>query len=157
MRRALVILTTVLMVGLLAVPAGAGSGGNGAKKAPLYQGTSWTCGAGASATGATHGFAVMNLNAKGTLIGTVSLKGAAPNATYSIWIAGTKIPGQGTYYPPTTLTNCPQTPLLGYLKTNAAGNGTFHFKIEGVVPQSAAWIIAEGGGPRLQTPAVALK
>ena len=86
----------------------------------------------------------------------MSLEGAVPDATYSIWIAGTDIPGQGVYYDPTFDTNCPETPILGFLTTDVDGNGNFKFKIDGVDPQSNAWVTAEGGGPRLQSPAVDL-
>ncbi len=125
----------------------------------MYQGgwsTDSNCAVGAFTVTETYGFAVMNINAQGTLIGTVSLKGAVPNATYKMWIAGTDIPGQGVHYTTDYLTNCPQTPTLGFLTTDAYGNGNFKFRIDDVGPQGQVWVIAEGGGPRLQSPAVDL-
>ena len=78
----------------------------------------------------------------------MSLKAASPNAIYTLGIAGTQLPGQSG---PLT---CPQTPILGFLATDADGNGSLHFELDGVVPQHQVWVIADGGGPRLQSPAV---
>lgn len=153
MRRVFLMLVLAGVVAVLVAPAAlAGQSGQGAQKAPLFEGQ-WlvnsNCADGASDTGATFGFVVMNVDGDGRFILTVSVKRAAPDTRYSVW---------STSADDALLGICSGTPLLGYLTTNGQGNGQFHFKLDGVGEAHNVWIILEGGSPfrRFQSPAVSL-
>ena len=156
-RVSVVVVAAVMLFGAMVGTAAGGSGNNGAGKAPMYVGsqtTNWTCPSGAFPIGETFGFVVMNINAEGTLIGTVSLKGAQPGLTYTVAIVWDAIPS------PSGAQTCDDTPILGFLTTDAEGNGNLKFEISGVPPQGQVWVIAvdpaDLSGPRLQSPAVNL-
>jgi hypothetical protein len=129
MRRFLLSLTlAVSLSALYASPALAKRHGRtsksapeGAQKAPLYGPNPALSCAGAAPTPLTFGFAILDTPGdETTLSGVVSLKGAAPNATFIVF------PTQGPLGPVCG-------PLVGsevFLHTNARGNGTVHFSAE---------------------------
>ncbi len=148
MKRLVTVLVLAVLAAVQAGPAAlAVPSGQGAKKAPLFQGASYNCTTGAASTDSTFGSVVMNINSNGSLVGTVSLKGAAALTTYSVFITSSDGSVLGT---------CPSTPHLGYLTTNRMGNGSFRLKINGVEEANNVWVILEGGGSRFQSPAVSL-
>lgn len=134
--RRLVFLAAIAVAAAGAV--GAFAGGNGAGKATLYDVTAtkgaWDCVAGATNTTVpTKGFVVMNINANGELIVTVSIKGGLPDATYDIWLEqnpGTCPPGTST----------PSNPAA--LITNGEGNGNAHFTVTPVAGAENFWLSA---------------
>jgi hypothetical protein len=84
---------------------------------PLHTTLDWTCFTG-SGPGPVTGFVVFNTTGKpGTakdLIGEISVKRAAPNATYNVQVAQAP-----------TICGVP----AGTLTTNSQGNGNAHFKV----------------------------
>lgn len=144
MKRLITLAAVVAFTVVWAMPAA--SADIGAVKETMYQGESWTCAAGATPSAIAVGSVTLRLTPDGVLEGTLKLKDAVPDATYTVWIAGTNIQGQ----------TCEATPFLGHLSTDDKGKGSFDFSIAGVADQDAVWVIAEDGGPRLQSPAVSL-
>ncbi len=107
----------------------------GASKVRFYAGSS-ACSTSAPtvppAGTATFGFAVVNATGNGRLTVEVSLKGAAPNATYSISLdlAGT----------------C--TAVSRSLHTNARGNGNLHVNLANPAKATQVWVLAtQSPGP----------
>lgn len=157
MKRLVVIAMAVALAMAFVIPAAGAARGNGADKAPLWAGwytpSQSNCTDGAIAEDpnrpGTFGFVVMNINANGTLTGTIQLKGATPNNEYDVWITGEDSPW-----------NCPGTPWLGHLTTDDDGHGTFKLVIDGVDPQGRVWVIVTdySASPkeRFQSPAVDL-
>lgn len=146
MARGVLLLMTPLA--LIGSPMTVDAGPRGSARAPMYVDQGWTCTAGDVAASDAHGFVVVNMTAKGTLLGTVSLKGVEPNSTYDMWIT------DGS-----TLGPCPASPHIGTMSTNADGNGTFHFSLSSVGAAPQLWVIAEGAHDvrdRYQSPAVDL-
>lgn len=126
---------------------------HGARKALLYDVTTsspgYTCAAGAQpAPGAAHpGFVILNTTGRGYLEVTVVLRGAQPNATYSIWV--NQYPGA-----------CPLTSATkpNAFTTNARGNGAGHARVELVTGATAFWVsaVSTGNVSILRSPAVTL-
>lgn len=133
---------------VLALTPAALAANQGAGKAPLYNTESgYTCALGATDTsGATFGFAVMNVNGNGTLGVEVAVKGATPNSTYDIWV--NQDPGACPLGAPTA---------AGVLSTNGQGNGNAHVTLPAVEDATMFWVSAVGGGQVLRSTAVALK
>src|SRR4030065_1331687 len=73
----------------------------------------------------------MNINAYGELITEVSLRGAAPNETYDIWVS--QDPGK-----------CPlaQPTKVGALKTDDLGNGDDQVVVSAVSGAENFWVSA---------------
>jgi hypothetical protein len=119
MRR--LILSLALTVSLSAVGASSAlaAAPEGAQKAPLYGPEfSSICPGGVAATPHTFGFASLNTPGnETTLSGVVSLKGAAPNATYRVEPVQEFL-GSLCVTP---------TPSIVLLHTNGKGNGTVEF------------------------------
>jgi hypothetical protein len=120
-----------------------GSGhGFGARKVPFVASTS-ALGAGQCATAASTatngtprlGFAILRVNGNGRLIVTVSLKHAAPNATYLVTVAQST----GSCSSPFTV------------RTNRRGNGNGHMRLMLSPGATSAWVTAVSGSNVLVT------
>jgi hypothetical protein len=135
-------------------PAGAGGGnggrdqdrgnGRGARKTGLYAAgsTSAACATAAAlpAAGAkTFGFAVLKTTGSAKLNVTVALKGAAPNASFTVTV------NQGG--------TC-STPFT--IRTNGAGNGAGHQHLALVPGAKSFWVTATSGSATYATKAVTL-
>ena len=116
MRRLVLFLTLALSLSALGASSALAEAPKGAQKAPLFgPEASSTCESGGAPTHKTFGFAILETPGnETTLSGVVSLKGAAPNATFRV------SPVQG-----------PLGPFCGVLAdsvvslhTNGRGNGT---------------------------------
>ncbi len=127
----------------------AGGGGNergnghGARKVAYFAGTSGgqCASAGATPTTGAHsfGFAVVNTTGKNRLNVTVSLNGAAANATYSVYVDQS-----GTCSTPFTI------------HTNRRGNGNGHVHLALASGTTQVWVTAVSGNRVLVTRAAAL-
>jgi len=118
--------------------------GRGARKTGLYAAgsTTATCATAAAVPAAgtkTFGFAVLKTTGHGKLNGTVALKGAAPNTTFSVTV------NQGG--------TC-STPFT--IRTNRAGNGAGHLHLALVPGAKSFWVTATGGSATYVTKAVTL-
>lgn len=109
--------------------------GKGARKVAFYATTGATACATAAVTPSTgtpsFGFAVLNTTGHGRVNVEVSLKGAAPNSTYSVYLdqAGT-------------------CSAAFTLHTNSRGNGNRHLNLAMVSGATQAWLIAiQTAGP----------
>jgi hypothetical protein len=105
--------------------------GKGARKVAFYASTGATTCAAAPVTPSagtkSFGFAILNTTGHGRVNVEVSLKGAAPNSTYSVYLdqAGT-------------------CSLAFTLHTNSRGNGNRHLKLAMVSGATQAWLTAVG-------------
>lgn len=127
------------------VAAGGGQGGNGnehskgARKVAFFSTTGTTACASAPATPSAGskslGFAILNTTGHNRLNVTVSLKGALPNATYSVSVQ--QSPG-----------GC-STPFT--IHTNARGNGNGHVHLALTKGATQAWVTATSGSSVLVT------
>ena len=104
--------------------------GKGARKVAFYASTGGTTCAAAPVTPSagtrSFGFAILNTTGHGRVNVEVSLKGAAPNSTYSVYLdqAGT----------------CSTTPFT--LHTNSRGNGNRHVNLTMASGATQAWLTA---------------
>jgi len=131
--------------------AGGGNGGRdqdrgmgrGARKTGLYAaGTTAACATAAAVPAAgtkTFGFAVLKTTGHGKLNVTVALKGAVPNATFSVTV------NQGG--------TCSTAFTI---RTNRAGNGAGHLHLALVPGAKSFWVTATGGSATYVTKAVTL-
>ena len=135
-------------------PAGAGGSnggrdqdrgnGNGARKTGFYAAglTAAGCATAASVPAAgttTFGFAILKSTGHGKLNVTVALKGAVPNATFSV-----SVDQGGTCSTPFTI------------RTNRAGNGASHQHLSLVAGAKTFWVTATTGSATNVTKAVTL-
>lgn len=136
-----------LALGLLLVAgmASAALAQKGAGKAALYNNPAFDCPNGATPSGPTYGFAVMNTNNSGDLIVEVAVKGGTPSATYDIWV--NQDPGACPLAAPTA---------PSALATNAQGNGNAHVKVARLAGANTFWVSAVGGGQVLRSTAAQL-
>jgi hypothetical protein len=133
-------------------PAGAGGGnggndkndgnGQGARKTGFYAAglTTAACataGAVPAAGAKSFGFAVLNTTGHGKLNATVALKGAVPNATFTV-----SVNQNGTCSAPFTI------------RTNSAGNGAGHQHLALVQGAKSFWVTATSGSATYVTRAV---
>jgi hypothetical protein len=145
-KKIIVMALALVLVLTLGTSVALAKGPTGAGKAQLYNSDGYLCASGAAdTTGPTFGFVVLNTNGSGDLIVEVSLKGAAPNTSYDIWV--NQDPG-----------GCPlDTPTaLSALTTNAQGNGNAHVKVARLAGAINFWVSAVGGGQVLRSTAVVL-
>ena len=132
-------------------PAGAGGGnggndkdhgkGQGARKTGFYAGLTTaactTAGAAPAAGAKSFGFAVLKTTGHGKLNATVALKGAVPNATFTV-----SVNQNGTCSAPFTI------------RTNSAGNGAGHQHLALVQGAKSFWVTATSGSATYVTRAV---
>ena len=133
-------------------PAGAGGGngshdkdhgkGQGARKTGFYAAglTTAACattGAAPAAGAKSFGFAVLKTTGHGKLNATVALKGAVPNATFTV-----SVNQHGTCSAPFTI------------RTNSAGNGAGHQHLALVQGAQSFWVTATSGSATYVTRAV---
>jgi hypothetical protein len=125
MRRLIQSLALAVSLSAVGASSAMAAAPEGAQKAPLYGPEfSSTCTGGAAATAHTFGFAILNTAGNETaLSGVVSLKGAAPNATYRVE------PVQAE--PEAVLCGVLASSIV-LLHTNGKGNGTVEFSGERV-------------------------
>jgi hypothetical protein len=122
MRRLLLSLALALALSAVGASSALAGASEMAQKAPLF-GPSFTstCEGGVTPTAHTFGFVVLTTPGdETTLSGVVSLKGAAPNATYLV------TPGQY----PFAFCGGTATDTITHLHTNGRGNGTVEFSGE---------------------------
>jgi hypothetical protein len=150
MRRLL--LTFVLVMSLSAVGASSAlaEAPEGAQKAPLFgprAADAFSCEGGVAPTPETFGFVVLNTPGKDTTVSAqVSLKGAAPNTEYKVFVAQDTGP------------LCPFSFSTSNLTTNKKGNGNLHFTVERVPTATKFWVGIESFhiGETFGSPAVEL-
>lgn len=119
--------TGITLSWVLAIPAFAS---NGAQKAPLESPTIFSCPNGAVGGTPGFGFAVIKRNGNGTVAATVSLKGAAPDQTYSVALVQTP--------------SC-QADVIVTLTTNRQGNGTARVSEPQLPVTTGAFAVALSG------------
>ena len=137
--------TTVTFTPVTTTPGStAGEKGHGARKVAFYASASTSACAAAPvlpAAGArSYGFAIANTTGNQRLIVEVSLKGALPNATYSVAVQQ----APGTCSAPFTI------------RTNGRGNGNGHAHLTLVAGAGQVWVTATSGSSVLVTPAATL-
>jgi len=150
-RNARFVLTGLAIAAILTISvagsAAAGAGG-GAAKVGFYLDPLYTCTDGAQpGPGAQrYGFAMLNTTAaQGKLVVTVSLKRAAPDTDFDIWV--NQDPGA-----------CPLAAAtkVAALHTNEQGNGTAQVKVTLVSGAKHFWVSAVSQVQVLRTPAAKL-
>ncbi len=118
-----------------------GANGRGARKVVFYEGSaSGTCAAAPAAPPAgakSYGFAIVTVTGNGRINVQVSLKGALPNATYSLAVR--QAPGSCS----SSLT----------IRTNARGNGNGHVRLAVSSGVTQVWVTATSGTSVLVTKA----
>jgi hypothetical protein len=137
-------MAAILAVSLVSTAAG----GTGAAKVRFFLDPVYTCADGAQpGPGAeSFGFAMLNGTAsKGKLVVTVSLKGAAPDTDFDLWV--NQDPGACPLAAPTR---------VAALHTNEEGNGTAQVKVKLVAGAKHFWVSAVSQVQVLRTPAATL-
>jgi len=110
--------------------------GAGAAKMPLWNSTGennvgYICAVGALKTDdGPYGFVILNTDASGMLIVQFALKGATPNAVFTLYI--NQIVDD----------NCTFPNMVGTLITNGQGNGNAHFNLPHLVNADKFWVSA---------------
>lgn len=148
-RHSRVALATAIIAAILSISlVGSAAAGGGAAKVRFFLDPLYTCADGAQpGPGAeTFGFGVLNATASaGKLVVTVSLKGAAPDTDFDLWV--NQDPGACPLAAPTK---------VAALHTNEQGNGTAKVKVKLVAGAKHFWVSAVSQAQVLRTPAATL-